>query len=234
MCVPLSSRRRARQRAAHHGVGDHVGPRPRGIDQDPRGDDVALAARVEDEPPLLPALGAHAARAGRDDRAARGGVDGVDDDEARIVGETVGIFEPVMEPRPQRLAGLVDDQIERARSRQDSAPAERVIEQEAEPQQERRALRLVDRQDEAQRLHQMRRHPQQHLAFVQRGAHQPQRAVLQIAQAAMNELGGRRRRAGGEVVLLEQDHPEAAPGGVAGNANAVNAAPDDGEIEISH
>ena len=38
----------------------------------------------------------------------------------------------------------------------------------------------------------------------------------------------------GEVVLLDQEHAQAAPGRIAGDAGAVDAAPDDGEVEIAH
>ena len=76
--------------------------------------------------------------------------------------------------------------------------------------------------------------PQQHLALGQRLAHQPERAVLEIAQAAVDQLGRGRRGAGGEVVLLEQQHAQAAAGGVARDAGAVDAAADDGEIVVGH
>ena len=50
----------------------------------------------------------------------------------------------------------------------------------------------------------------------------------------MNELGGRRRRAGGEIVLFDEDDAKAAAGGIPRDAGAVDAAADNGEIEISH
>ncbi len=80
----------------------------------------------------------------------------------------------------------------------------------------------------------MRRHAQQHLALIQRLAHQPEGAVLEIAQAAMDQLGGGRGGAGGEIVHLDQQHAQAAAGGVAGEAGAVDAAADDGEVEVGH
>ena len=80
----------------------------------------------------------------------------------------------------------------------------------------------------------MRRRAQQHFAFAQRLAHQAEFAVFEIAQAAMNELRRRRRGAGGEIVLLDQNDAEAAAGGVARDAGAVDAAADDGEIEVGH
>ena len=59
-------------------------------------------------------------------------------------------------------------------------------------------------------------------------------SVLEVAQPAMDELGGGRRSAGGEVALLDQQHLEAAAGGIARDAGAVDAAADDGEIEFGH
>jgi len=40
----------------------------------------------------------------------------------------------------------------------------------------------------------MRRHAQQYFALVQRLAHQTEGAMFEIAQAAVDELGGGRRR----------------------------------------
>ena len=50
----------------------------------------------------------------------------------------------------------------------------------------------------------------------------------------MDQLGGGRRGAGGEIVLLDQQHAQAAAGGVARDAGAVDAAADDGEIVVGH
>ena len=69
---------------------------------------------------------------------------------------------------------------------------------------------------------------------IKRFAHQPKPAVLEVAQPAMDQLGRGRRRARREVVLLDQEHAQAAAGGIAGDAGAVDAAPDDGEVEIAH
>ena len=68
---------------------------------------------------------------------------------------------------------------------------------------------------------------EQDLALVQRFADQPELVLLEIAQAAVDQL--RRGRAGmaGEIVLLDQQHVEPAPGGVAGDRRAVDAAADD-------
>src|SRR5690606_3431973 len=54
--------------------------------------------------------------------------------------------------------------------------------------------------------------------------------MLQITQPTVNELGGSRRRAAGEVVHLRKHDGIAASGGVASNATAIDAAPDDQQI----
>ena len=95
---------------------------------------------------------------------------------------------------------------------------------------QRRAQARRRRQHEAHRPDEVRRHAQQHLALDQRLAHQAEPAVLEIAQAAVDQLGGGRRGAGGEIVLLDQQHAQPAAGGVARDAGAVDAAADDGEI----
>ncbi len=181
------------------------------------------------------ALGADAARPRADHGAALGGIHGIEHDEPRIVGKAVGIFVGMLETALERQAGVIGDQIEHLRSRQDFAPtADPVIEQKAEPQHQRRTSRLVDRQHEAQRPDQMRRRAQQHLALAQRLAHQPELALLQVAQAAMDQLRGCRRGAGRKVVLLDEHDLEAAAGGIARDAGAIDAAADDGEVEVSH
>src|SRR5687767_12787755 len=53
---------------------------------------------------------------------------------------------------------------------------------------------------------------------------------LEIPQAAMDQLRARRGRMRGEVVLLHQQYVEAAPGGIARDADAVDASADDDEV----
>ena len=86
------------------------------------------------------------------------------------------------------------------------------------------------RQHEAHRMDDVRRRAQQHFALHQALMHQPERVVLEVAEAAMDELGRGRRRGSGEVALLAEEDREAAPGGVARDTAAVDAAADDGEV----
>ena len=99
---------------------------------------------------------------------------------------------------------------------------------------QRRAQAGRGRQHDAQRPDDVRRHAQQDLALVQRLVHQPDGAVLEIAQAAMDQLGGGRRGAGGKIVLLDQQHAQAAAGGIASQSDPVDAAADDREVVVGH
>src|ERR1700722_9857762 len=55
--------------------------------------------------------------------------------------------------------------------------------------------------------------------------------MLQIAQAAVDQLARGAGCRGGEIVFLAKIDRPAAPGGVSGNPAAVHAAADDGDVE---
>ena len=74
------------------------------------------------------------------------------------------------------------------------------------------------RHHEAQRRDEMRRGAQQHLAFLQPFAHEAELVLLEIAQAAVDQLGAGGGGVGGKIVLLAQQHGQATAGGVAGDA----------------
>jgi hypothetical protein len=50
----------------------------------------------------------------------------------------------------------------------------------------------------------------------------------------MDQLRGGRRCARTEIVHFDQQHVQAAPGGVAREPGSVDAAADDGEVEVGH
>ena len=77
----------------------------------------------------------------------------------------------------------------------------------------------------------MRGHLVYSLAFTSGLAHHPDLAHGQVPQPAVNQLGRARRRAGGEVVLLNQRHPQTAMGCVAGHARTGYSPSDDQEVE---
>src|SRR5690606_15484569 len=130
----------------------------------------------------------------------------------------------------QRLARRIAAKIERARTGEDAASPDGVIEQQPETDQPSGAQALLERQHETARPNDMRSVAPQNLALKQRLAHQPEFVMLQIAQPTVNELGGSRRRTAGEIVHLRKHDGIAASGGVAGNATPIDAAPDDQQI----
>jgi len=86
------------------------------------------------------------------------------------------------------------------------------------------------RQYETLRPDNMRRQSVKDLALAQGLAHQPEMKILQITQAAMHKLGGRRGRAGAQIFGLQQNNLKAAPGGIPGNAGPCYAAADNANI----
>ena len=176
---------------------------------------------------------ARAAGAGQNRGAALLGVERVQDHEAGIVDPAVGIFEGTAELGLERGAGRVAAQVERAGRRQALAAAKVVVEEQAEADQPSRALFGRVRQDEAHRPDDVRGGGEQHLALDQRLAHEAELVIFEVAQAAMDQLAAARAGALGEVVLLAQQHPQAAAGGVAGDAGAVDAAADDQEVVVA-
>ena len=72
---------------------------------------------------------------------------------------------------------------------------------------------------------------QQHLALDQGLAHEAELVVLEIAQAAVDQLAAGGRGVLGEVVLLAQQHRQAAAGGIARDAGAVDPAADDQKVD---
>ena len=66
--------------------------------------------------------------------------------------------------------------------------------------------------------------------LLERLHHQRDVALLEVAHAAVHELGGAARRALAEIALLEQQHVVAARGRVDGHAHAGGAAADDHHV----
>src|SRR5712671_1641188 len=147
---------------------------------------------------------------------------------------TIGILKAFAVAWLERLAERIARKIEAAGAGKNLSPTHVVVEKEPGPQHPGRPHAGLHRQHEPHRPHQMRRHPQHHLTLGEGFAHQPKPIVLQIPQAAVDELGRGRRRAGREVVLLNEQHAEPAASRVAGDAHAVDTTADDSEIKIGH
>ena len=91
---------------------------------------------------------------------------------------------------------------------------------------------LGQRVEERHRLGQVRADLGEHqLAFPQRLADQPELEHLQVAQAAVEQLGRPGRGAGGQVSRLDQGHGQPAGDRVERGAGADDAAADDHHVE---
>ena len=130
----------------------------------------------------------------------------------------------------QRMAGMVAPQIDRLRTGDALPSAEVVVKEQPGAQQQPGAAARHLRQHEALRPDDMAGVGQQHLALLQRLAHEPEFVVLEIAQAAVDELGARRRRGAAQIALLQQEHGKPAARGIGRNAGAVDAAAGNDEV----
>ena len=97
-------------------------------------------------------------------------------------------------------------------------------------QKGRALLPAIDRQEEADRLDEMRRGLEQPRALDQQLAHERKLELLEIAQAAMDQLGGSGGGGAGIVALLGEHDLEPAAGRIAGDGSTVNAAANDEKI----
>jgi len=110
------------------------------------------------------------------------------------------------------------------------AAAQVVVEEQPEPHHPGRTQARAMGQHEPQRPDYVRRRAQQHLAFNQGLADQAEFVVLEVAQAAMDQLRGGRRGGVTEVGGFAEQHAETPPGGIARDSRAIDAATDDQKI----
>ncbi|MNT08747.1 hypothetical protein D3C72_1434980 [compost metagenome] len=188
-----------------------------------------------DAPVPLLASQIHAARAGQDACTPLRSVERVEDDQPRIIHLRIGIAEGVPQLRRQQRAERIVVQIHAARRREGgAAPAQMVVQPKAEAQHPAWPQMRLPRKHEAQRPHQERRLPAHHLALAQRLAHQAELALLQVAQAAMDQLAA---GAGGvrcQVVLFAQQYLQATATGITGDAGTVDATADHQQVDLVH
>ena len=106
-----------------------------------------------------------------------------------------------------------------------------VVKEEPQPQHPARAQMGLVRQHEAQRPGEVRGLGEQHLALLQRLAHQPELVMFEVAQAAMDQLGRGRGGGAGEIVHLAETDLQPTADGIAGDTGAIDAAANDEQIE---
>ena len=89
-----------------------------------------------------------------------------------------------------------------------------------------------DRQEEREDLDEVRGVVAQPLALAERLVDEADVAGLEVADAAVDQLGALRRRPGGEVVGLDEGRAQASRGRVEGDSGAGDAAADDQHVEV--
>ncbi len=90
---------------------------------------------------------------------------------------------------------------------------------------------IVERQQEGQRAHQVRRNPHQMAPLAQGFAHQAEFHIAQIAKPAMGQLGIVGTGGAGEVARFHQSDLQPAQGAITRGETAGGAAADDQDVE---
>ena len=192
-----------------------------------------LVAHAHAGDPLAGAQEPDHARVRGDRRAVLRGRAGDRERVARVVDLAVVVLqradERVLAQRGRDLERLALGQV--AVAGEALVPAERVVERE--PGTDVGVLPLLlERQQEGHRRHEMRRqHVEQQPALLQRLAHQPEVALLEVAEPAVDELRRARRGPRGEVARLDQRDVQAARGRIERGARAGGAAADHHYVE---
>ena len=172
---------------AHHPAGDILGPWPGSIDQ-AAGAQRAAIPQCE-LPQAIHPLGTGHRGARQHQRAARPRILQIFHHQPGIIHPAIPIAEGAAIIAGQRAAGPFAAQINAFRTRHHLAAGKIVIEQGAQPQQPFRPHARRVRQHKGLRPGDVRRDVEQHLAFGQRLAHQPEGIIFQIPEAAVDQLG---------------------------------------------
>ena len=153
----------------------------------------------------------------------------------RIVREAVVVPHRPFEPRgAQARHALQHFGLAQPRGLAQVAPAaEQVVDLHADLQlpQHPVPVAAIGREDERQRVRQVRRDVMNHLLLDARLAHQADAALGQVAQPAVQQPARTAARAEGKVVLLDQPDPQPAHRRIPGDARADDAAADNEHVQ---
>ncbi len=120
-----------------------------------------------------------------------------------------------------------------AMARQRAAAGQRVVEQRARADIGALPDVMRERKQERHRSHEMRTEPFEHQRLLaQRFADEAELELLEVAQAAVDQLRRAARGPGSPVALLDQRDREPAARRVEGGAGADDAAADHDEVEF--
>ena len=113
----------------------------------------------------------------------------------------------------------------------DAEPAGQVVGPEGGADAPRRGPAAVDGEHERHPPDQVGGVPEQPLALGQGLGDEPELPLVEVPQAAVDQLGRLRRRPRGEVVALDQGRAQSPGGGVEGHARAGDAPADHQDVE---
>jgi hypothetical protein len=105
-----------------------------------------------------------------------------------------------------------------------------VEREEAKTEKARRYLAFVAGDEETDRADKMRGGVEQEFALDDRFAHGAKLEAAEEAEATVDDLRGRRRRAGAKVALVAEKHRKPPPRRVAGDCRAAETTADDGDV----
>ncbi len=233
--------------AAHGGSGaiggvepaDLIAPGPGGVDDDAGADGELLAGEVIHHGGTAGAalLDDEAADGGvvEDDGTGLGGADGVGEGEAGVIGGGVVVAGAAGEVVGAQTGDGLDDLAGGEGASAPHVPEEGEGVIEHEPGGELPAgdaSALVDGPDEGEGPDEVGSEPQEAIALDAGLEDEAEVAVLEVADAAVDEAGGAAGGAGGEVLALDEGDAQAPEGGIASGARAGDAAADDEDIEL--
>ena len=152
--------------------------------------------------------------------------------QACVMGAGIGVMEDAScRPGFQDVGKGMAGKRQAAGSMRARGPCQKIVEPEAEPQDEARPVARCLRDDEPQGMDEVIGTCQKPFAFLKGILHQREIAEFQIAQPAMDQLARPLRGLAGKVALLEKRNPVASPGKIACNAGAIDAAAGEDDIE---
>ena len=225
-----------RRRHAQHGLGDGRGPGPGGVDQRPRGHDLAMAAIDRHQPPGLGPVGTGAARAGADRRRPALAASTAVSTTRRESSTTQSEYsKAVPNGRFSAIADRMVGDVDGGGARQMPRARQPVVQQQPGPQLPRAGVRRHGREwQSASAAPDAARSGARRRARPAPRGREGSRRRSSTDRSPWISRGEAEEAPAAEVALLQQDHAQAAAGGIARDADAVQPAADDRKIVVRH
>lgn len=167
--------------------------------------------------------------------ATPGSIQGIEQYQTRVIDLRVGVAEGLPQIRGEPGVERITLNVQGARGGKCRAAwAQVVVQPQSHAQHPAWAQVRFPRQHETQRADQVRCLPAYHFAFTQCLAHQSELALFQVAQATVDQLAAGAGGMSSEVVLLAQQHAQAAAAGITGDSGTVDTATDHQQVDVVH